>query len=104
MPQESVVILRMAIVLSCLLVMMSLAERLQVVEVILQLRVTTERSYVIDYRSLGQLPMLITLNTERVDGQVPASETSPLLVVASSVRRAALIRMHLYMLQTVLVF
>ena len=95
---------RVRIVLPCLLIMMLLAERLQIVQVVLQHRITTERSYMIHYRSLCQFPMLITFNAERVDGQIPASEASPLLIVASSVCRAVLIRMHLYMLQTVLVF
>ena len=93
---------RVRIVLPCLLVMMLLAEWLQIVQVILKLRVTTERSYVIDYSSLCQFPMLITLNAERVDGKVPPPEAFPLLIVASSVCRTHILRMHLPMLLAVL--
>ena len=64
--RKSVVIYRVLIFVARLHIMMMFAERLPVVRVPEELRVTTVRPYVIDDRRLDVLAFLLTLHTQWV--------------------------------------
>lgn len=92
----------MAVEASGLFIMVSLAERLKIVQIVLELLVSTEGFDVVDHSRLRILPFFQTFHTERMSCEVHPSKLLPAFIITSAVCRTHIFRMHLLVFLTIL--